>query len=1434
MMAQINHLVFMLVVGSLYYAKVSGCVIKIDPNNGNDTDSCITGDSTQGCKSLEWAFTKDNRKKCTNYVLEVGTHLLQSPTDNFEGCENLVFSGNTSNSSEVVIFCTGENTGLGFFQVSNLTISNLTITNCSSVRNSSSRVDQTHQSLKFQVGLYFYLCNDVSMQSVIVKNSPSAIGVVMYDTGGTNQITDCQFYNNSVFYPVKNTASPHGGGGGLYVEFTYCKPGSPDCDDDDVSQKITRSKYQFTRCTFKNNVANYNDSVVNPLANYIVPSTSNHMAFGRGGGLSIFVNGDSHSNTFNVMNCTFSGNKAAWGGGMFLEFHDKTYNNSISVVNSKFTSNKCNYTQDFGTAGGGMRMGFYVYKNVPGIGNNVNIESCDFENNSALNGGGLSISAALHNVSKKNLANVTMRNCQFLTNVARLGSALHTDRFPLFLVGQMLTVHIIECSFYENSVNYLEPLRLEDVVPYQPGEGTVYIHGISIDFQQSIKFINNTGSGLAIVKAEVDFSDSFVSLSNNTGNRGGGIALLGAAYVVINNNTNMLFYNNTAAISGGAIYNKYISRLTLGIDADCFVRHTNPVLHANDWNANFTFQLNRDRGGSNDNAIHTTSLLPCSWVGRNQSGIFCWKGWVFKDNEGKVLKNCTELISSDIGSIKFNQRQSQSNHYKSFPGQPFNLHLDIKDDRGYDVKEQTVFLASTNSSGSALGTNGDLYSYIWGTNTTVWGESGSNITLQLDTVQNREWHLKLFLELQPCPPGFILTNISLSENNSAQAVDTKVSQLHSCSCSGDYGRSVICHNSHYSARLANGKWMGYIDPNNRTYVSGYCPSGFCFTDQKSSHFLLPNNSKDLEEQICGTMNRTGILCGKCIDDYGPAVNLHNIECVNCTDPVGDTLKYVSAVYIPLLVMFLIIILFKVRLTIGAANAFILYAQVISSTFSIDANGHVPLNLIAGKHTNNLLKAYWIPYGIFNLEFFENLIPPLCVGTELNALAVKSLDYAVALAPLVMIFVVVTIFRISSYIGDRCCKTWYPQSGASSRAQKLMAKKKRSLSEAMLPAFSAFLLLSYTKLALTPSYILSQNYLVDNNGNKIFPPRASLAGYLPINDRGYILHYMLPAYIVLATFVVIPPLLLLDYPLRLFEWGLSKVKILWRFYPVGKIHFILDTFQGCFKNKCRFFAGLYFVFRLVVNINFSFIQTWLGQLVIQEIVCILMIMLVSIFQPYNKQNEIFNRIDVLIFTNLATVNSLSIYLYEYSVNNPKADTLPASVFVIEYILIFLPLIYIIGYILWRKTRPCHKKLPCCKYHKRRFVNRDILEQSCDTLPPNNGPSLLDSNSYRDERSLRRFDESEELLFQRAKVVNLYRPPNQRVMVNESQEKKVVTSTRQTNVSEDSGLRSLVYGSGINYGSTGSSTNESSGASNSSLLEKNSILYQSDDENSDNEN
>ena len=1425
-------------------------VITIDPLHGNDTESCIAGKDLEPCKTLQWAFKGDHRNSSTQYILVEGTHHLDTPTETFEELEKLDFVGDTRNGSKVVIQCTKENTGLAFIRVSEVTFTNIIINNCSALRNSSSRdyststTTQTYKSAEFQVGLYFYLCKDVTMYQITVSNSPNATGVVMYDTSGTNQITESVFENNSIRYHVESTSSPKGGGGGFYVEFTYCIPGSKNCSGVDLSPSISESQYEFTGCNFTSNVANDSDT---NLANYIVPSKSDHIAFGRGGGLSIFTNGASSNNTFKILNCTFQENQAAWGGGMFVEFHDTTYNNSVSILNSTFQENKCYYGSDSGTAGGGMRIGFYVYEKTSGMGNSVNMQRCHFYNNSALNGGGLSISAALHNVNLENLAQMTINNTNFGYNIARLGSALHIDGFPLILVGQMLTVYIVSCNFFDNSVNYLDPLGLQDTVPYQQGEGTVYIHSVPVNFRHGAAFTGNNGSGLAIVRAEVDFSDAECFFFHNTGTTGGGIALLGAAYIVINNRTSMRFFYNKAIVHGGAIFNKYISRRTLGSYADCFVRYTDPLVHAKDWNANFTFRFNRDLGGSHDNAIHSTSILPCSWAGENRTGIFCWKGWVYKERDGTVLEDCSKMISSDIGRITFSQ--GNGNHYTAFPGQPFNLHLDVEDDLGKELTEQTVFLASTdtNTSGSALGMNGDSFTYIWGTNTTVWGESGTDsIALKLNTIMDRAWYLKVFVELQPCPPGFTITNSSQSENHSSTVTNDTSSVTNtqlslSCACSGSYGEALICGNKYYSARLANGYWMGHVESmDNDSYYSGMCPPGFCHENPDYSHFFLPNNSDDLQQLICGRKYREDILCGKCIEGYGPAVNSPTYECINCTDPIGDTFKYISTIYIPLVVMFIVIILFNVRLTSGAANAFILYAQIISSTFSVDADGKIPLVLITGKHTSRLLKSYWIPYGIFNLEFVENLIPPLCIGTKLNTLAIIALDYIVALTPLLLIIIGAIVFRLASCISDHCCKNVTPTAQAPSRVSAFLAKRKRSLSEAMLPAFSAFLLLSYTKLALTPSYILGQVALLDSQGSEIHPKRAYFAGHFSVDDKHYLLYYMLPASIVFAMFVAIPPLLLLDYPLRLFEWCLSQVKCLWRFYPVGKVHFFLDTFQGCFKNKCRFFAGLYFVFRLVINLNYSFTQTWLEQFVIKEIACILMIMLLSLCQPYNSQNDRFNRIDVLIFTNLAIVNGLSFYLYEYAQNNPQSETLPLSAFIIQYILIFLPLIYIIGYIVWEKIKPCH----CCLSQKSRTsysrpINYDVFEESCDSMPPNKTPSLLDSNSYKDRR---RFEESEELFFQRAEFLNRYKPPSSTVVVpTKDQEKKQKEETRQTTVSEDSELRSIpVTNSGNHYGSTKSrsSTKESASASaystNSiSSIEGNSILYQSSDENSDSE-
>ena len=521
--------------------------IKIDPRNGTDSENCIKGDTS--CSTLKFSFSE--KESYTKYILTSGVHSLSSFDAMFKGLTTLAFIGNNS-----TIQC--NDSGFAFLNVANILFSGITFSKCSAKRKSTSR-DYGAKVAYFHVGLYFYECVNVTMEYVEVSDSPSATGVVMYDTSGNNKVTNSVFKNNRLKQPLDNSTSAQEGGGGFYVEFTYCNLSQPSCNDSDPEKAITNAIYSFKSCKFMGNVAN--DSVT---STYIIPRHNDHRAFGRGGGLSIFVKGNSSANTFDISDCLFSNNSALWGAGLFVEFHDTAFSNTVNLFNSIFTDNVCPYTADSGTAGGGMRIGHYIYgeSETPGYGNWINLEKCLFANNRALNGGGLSVSATpqANITNAKQLSWITIMNTSFTLNIGRLGSAIHVDRFQLITTGQILNITIEDCRFLNNSVKFL-PSNYTGA--YQIGIGTIFVHNVPMYFLHSVNFVNNTGSGLAVAVGEANFCDCLANFVGNTGNYGGGIALLGEAYIKVNNRTAMTFINNSATVHGGGIYNKYISRENL-------------------------------------------------------------------------------------------------------------------------------------------------------------------------------------------------------------------------------------------------------------------------------------------------------------------------------------------------------------------------------------------------------------------------------------------------------------------------------------------------------------------------------------------------------------------------------------------------------------------------------------------------------------------------------------------------------------------------------------------------------------------------------------------------------------------------------------------------------------------------------------------------------
>lgn len=192
-------------------------------------------------------------------------------------------------------------------------------------------------------------------------------------------------------------------------------------------------------------------------------------------------------------------------------------------------------------------------------------------------------------------------------------------------------------------------------------------------------------------------------------------------------------------------------------------------------------------------------------------------------------------------------------------------------------------------------------------------------------------------------------------------------------------------------------------------------------------------------------------------------------------------------------------------------------------------------------------------------------------------------------------------------------------------------------------------------------------------------------------------------------------------------------------PLTKSTFSRIHFKVASGTLCRFTAGLYFLFRLLTNITFALSQTWLQQYIVQQIACMVIVVILALVRPYNKENNIFNYIDILIFANLALINAISLYLYEYALNNPRTSTLPISAFVFQYILVYLPLIYIIVYTIYSKIRK-PVKTSMKETIKKLPSYRPSREVSISSLPPDS------------DHDYHNYETSEEVLLLRAREKN----------------------------------------------------------------------------------
>ena len=1181
---------------------------------------------TNPCTSLQPALL----------VMRSGSKLIISAGDNYTlsyddvmtmyGMNSIVIVGEGSDNT--VITC-DSNAGLAFINMNDITIANLTLKECGAWRNSTTQNGTNDFTFKFQCGLYFLDCSDVTMYDVIVTDGPGT-GVMMYDTLGTVTIANSQFIRNRV--PTDDVDQVPGGGG-VFIEFSHCKPNTTNFIACNPSPQAN-AYYSIINSTF---AYNFGTTVKQETTKFISPVNGSHQQFGRGGAISVHFKGLSENNTINITDCQIEHNQGVFGAGLLVDVLDFAKKNKVVVKRIRFFNNSCPI--DAGTGGGAIRIHYFPQVEAPT--NIINITDSRFDSNSAYYGGGISLSTNRERGVLTATNGITLEGCIWLNNIARVGSAIDLSSYHDVPEGQLVSPVFINCSYFNNNNSYTES------VVRALGLGTIHSDGIPFAFSGDNYFVSNNGTALAATDVIVDFRENATAeFIGNRGLRGGAIALFGSTVLRVFPNTKLLFEGNEATDKGGAIYSISVGLRDVVNSRKCFIRYHDYVLGPSEWKTNFTFINNTSPNPGH--AIYCTTLIPCSWGNSSivtshdvLSQTFRWS------NIFKYANDDNDTIATDSSNVTIDSTDVAMEVLNFAPGQLYNLNFSIIDDTGIE-RQAVLFAHSTDESVARVA---ETSTYISDNLIEVHGSPGEPFQLDFQTVSSRVLSFTLNSTLGKCPPGFYLSG------NEDGSMSTCV-----CSVYDDnqkYDDIPYCDEGAFTAYIQPQQWAGYIKNDDSVLVTGRCPPRYCY-DNDNRIIQLPSKASNelLDQLFCSPQHRQGVLCGRCKPGYRIYANSKYYECGDCTIKPGLVVQ-LFAKYVPLYVFLFTVILVDINLASGHLNTFVFFAQMLPF-LDLYAGGQIPISSAAKP----FVEFYQFCYNVFNLQYFEALdsFPGVCTLHYDSALTLIILDYIVAIQPVIVIFLVWLIMYTSDYCIFMGKRNFVGKVSHRLRQlyQKVKPNKSVSLSESFFRGLVTFLVLSYSKFTLVTLTILTPAYL-SGPGGKQRDIVVNLDGTLEYFGHGH-LPYAIPAILVLIFIVLLPLVLLGMYP-RMYNWlGIQVYKMMPFF----------DSLNGAFKHNCYYFALLYFVYRLIIVAIFTFTPDVQLQYTLQQVFCVAILMIHVMKRPYKKNKH--NIVDTALLALIPTVISIS-FLQLFNVSNYNSNNVSQFGMAIQIILLYLPLVYV---------------------------------------------------------------------------------------------------------------------------------------------------------------
>ena len=542
-------------------------------------------------------------------------------------------------------------------------------------------------------------------------------------------------------------------------------------------------------------------------------------------------------------------------------------------------------------------------------------------------------------------------------------------------------------------------------------------------------------------------------------------------------------------------------------------------------------------------------------------------------------------------------------------------------------------------------------------------------------------NLKLYVD-GPCNDAVLsqrVVNVSFVPCDcSVGFIPTREDTNCECKCDNKLEDHIAgCDSTTETFIKSDDSWISFINENDPSslVVHSHCPYNYC----------QPPNSRvsfNTSHSMCN-FNRTGILCGACIDNY--TLSLGSSRCLICPSYWPGTLVAITiAALIAGVMLVVVILVLNMTVAVGTINALVFYANIIATNTSAFFS-------VSNNSFQSVLTA-WL-----NLNFGIDV----CFFEGMDAYSKTWLKLAF---PMYIILIVVMVIAISEY---------------SAKFADLLSKRNP------VAALATLILLSYTTFLQIIITALSFTILE-------YPDGSNVAVWLPDGNIKYLQGKHIALFIAAAVILLIG----VPYTLLLFLWQwlvqVPDKKVCKMFHWItknDKLCSFVEAYHAPYNDKHRYWTGLLLLVRVILYLISAVNISGDPQIQLTSVVIIIgsLLLLKGILG-----NGVYKRSPVDILESVLMFNILVfgvLTMYSIAENNVSQSAIAyVSTLITAIALLAIVAYHVYAYIM----KPNGVKFPkerttiaSCLNRKKRILQQTHIKSTTNTIR-----SSTDSGRFHD--------------------------------------------------------------------------------------------------------